>query len=239
MPLSGNSQDHFSFFKQKILNKEPFCVIRPNDGEYLVMTNNNFSNIDHWHYDGKGVLSRDLKNAIQKMKILDNSFIGIPCKDCNQTIYNWYIDNFAIPSNTLTYGNIFCNKNWKSFMKLFLENKIPFYYIGPYRMNPFNLNIIDYFETPEFLVNSWDSDRKEFVHNLVEWVKDKKGIFLFSVGPISKVVIPILFELNSSNTYLDVGSTLDFFIKGQSNRGYINDNGDYANIICSFIYGHI
>jgi len=234
-----NSNKHLTVIQKMLDNKTPFCVIRPNDGEYLIMTHNNFSNIDDWHYDGKGILSQDLTNAIKKMISLKNAYIGIPCRDCNNTIYNWYIEKFNIPKDKLTYGNIFCNNNWKPFVANFTEKKLPFFYIGPYRSNIFNLNISEYYETPEFLVNSWDSDRKEFVYNLVEWVKDKKGIFLFSVGPISKILIPILFELYPELSFLDVGSALDIFLKGQSNREYIRDSSSYSSLVCDFNEGHI
>ena len=242
--LSGNSLDHFSFFKHKIYNNEPFAVIRPNDGEYLVMTQHDFSNIDNWHYDGKGCLSSDLKNAIRDMIGLENAYIGIPCKGCSDKIYNWYLENFSIPSNKLTYGNLFCNKNWKPFVSLFVNEKMPFNYIGPFKSNNYNLNIQNILIVDEYMVNKWDIVKDEFIETTIAWVNSETTshtprIFLFSIGPISKVIIPILFKKYPNNIYLDVGSSFDLFLKGNTNRGYINDNDEYTNIICNLETGHI
>ena len=69
------SQEHFNIFKLFIENGTSFAVIRPNDGEYLVMTEHDFSNIDGWHYNGNGLLSKDLRDCINKMKELNNTYI--------------------------------------------------------------------------------------------------------------------------------------------------------------------
>lgn len=239
MVLQGNSRNHLLCFKNKILSGEPFSLIRPNDGEYLVMTGNKFSNIDNWHYDGKSSLKDDLRIAICKMIGIKNGFVGIPCKDCNQQIFDWYKATFQFQNDTLTYGNVFCNKNWEIFTNMFVEDKLPFHYVGPYKSNSHGLNVKGIFETDEFLVNTWDSKKDEFVRNIKEWAADKSGIFIFSAGPITKIIIPILVEQNPNNTYLDAGSSFDLFMKGSSNRAYIHQNDFYANTVCDFQTGHI
>jgi len=228
-----NSLDHFLKFKDKILNQEPFALIRPADGEYYVCNNVSLTNIDNWTFNQNGSLRTDLIMSILNCK---DVYVGIPCRDCNLEMYEWYMTNFDIQN--LTYANIFCNKNWNSFISLFTHRNIPFYYIGPYVSNTVNLNLVDKFHTDQYLVNKWDTEKDKFIHSLKEWIKDKKGLFLFSVGPISKVIIPMLWKDNPTNTYLDVGSTLDLFMKGNTNREYANPNSTFANQICDFKYGH-
>jgi hypothetical protein len=121
---------------------------------------------------------------------------------------------------------------------MFVVDKIPFHYIGPYKSNKFALSVKDVFSVDEFLVNSWDSNKGAVIQNIKNWASDKTGIFIFSAGPITKVLIPILVEQNPNNTYLDAGSSFDLFMKGSTNRGYINPNDYYTNIICDFQSGH-
>ena len=110
---------------------------------------------------------------------------------------------------------------------------------GPIKNNQFNLNIIDSFKVDEFLVNKWDTLKQDFINSLIEWISDKKGIFIFSVGPISKVVIPLLYEQYNYNTYLDIGSSFDLLLKGTTNRYYINPEYTLSKMICDFNNEHI
>jgi hypothetical protein len=235
---TNNSVEDLIYFKNKLLTNSPFSAIRPSDGEYLVMTGNDFSNIDNWHYDGKSCLNQDLRDAIQMMTKLENAFIGVPCKGCGPTLDKWYTETFNIPEEKKTYANVFVNKNWKSFMDLFTENKLPFHYIGPYKSNNYSLNLISKFEMDEFLVNDWESKKEHVILQVKKWATDKSGIFIFSAGPISKILIPILVEQNPSNIYLDVGSAFDLYMKGSTNREYATPGSYYSNIICNFKSGH-
>ena len=117
----------------KILNKEQFCIIRPSDGEYLVLKKQNFTNIDNWHHDSNSSISDDLFNAVHDAVKIQNIYIGIPCKACGENggIYNYYINTFHIPENKLTYANIFGTHNYKSVISFFKTNSIPFFYVGP------------------------------------------------------------------------------------------------------------
>jgi hypothetical protein len=225
-------------FKKKIRNREPFSVVRPADGEYLVCTNQNITNIDNWIFYANSCLKDDLLRSLKECEHLENMYVGIPCKDCNSHIYNWYKDTLSIPSERLTYANIFCNKNWKSFTSLFVGEGVPFYYIGPYVSNKYNLSVTDVFKTDKYLVNSWDSQKEYFIESFLKWMKGKNGIFVFSVGPISKILIPMMWKQNPTNIYLDVGSSFDLFMKESSNREYTNPNSHYATTICNFKSGH-
>jgi len=239
-----NSVGHLSIFLNKLKNNEPFSIIRPADGEYQIMTGQHLTNCDNWTFSG-GCLQQDLLNITSYIGT-ENLYIGIPCKGCNENIYNYYVDTLNLNkyNNYITYANVFCNNNWKDFISN-IKNT-PFYYIGPGENNK-ELKIIDNFLIDPYLVNKWDNIKDIFIRALITWVgiinklennKDKNLIFMFSAGPISKVVIPLLFKLYPKYTFMDVGSTLDIFTKGSSNRYYIKDNDDCSNIVCDFINGH-
>lgn len=237
-PLDNkNSVQHLEFFKNKIKNNEPFSFIRPNDGEYLIMTGQTFTTQDSWSFSG-GSIRHDLFTSIPSMIDIPNAYIGIPCKGCYNDIYGWYMHSFKIPSNKLTYGNLVCNANWKSFVSLFTDDNLPFYYIGPYKSNHHNLNLLDKFVVDEYLIHNWDTEKQNVLEELREWVSDKFGIFTFSAGPLTKVMIPMLARAFPNNTYIDAGSSLDLFMKGSTNRMYVNPNDAFSNVVCDFKHEH-
>lgn len=237
-----NSVEHLEFFLEKISKKEPFSVIRPNDGEYMIIKDEHFTNIDNWTFNG-GFLREDLLKNIHLAASLDNSYIGIPCSACwTKEKTDWCIQTYNLNSKNLTYGNLVCNKNWKIFINYLCSNKIPINYIGPGTINSTELNIINMYNIDLYLVNKWNYERDTFIDKLETWIKsinlEDNSIFCFAAGPISKIAIPILFQKYPQYTFIDVGSAFDIFTKGITNRGYITDSGPYANIICDFETGH-
>jgi len=241
-----NSIEHLSIFLNKIKNNEPFSIIRPADGEYNIMTGQHLTNCDDWTFSG-GSLQEDLLN-VKNYIGTENLYIGLPCKGCSEHIYNYYLDTLNLKDNIkhltyLTYANVFCNKNWKNFIS-YIKN-IPFYYIGPGE-NTEELPIIGNFLIDPYLVNKWDNSKDIFIRAITTWIgildkcneTNRNLIFMFSAGPISKVIIPILFRLYPQHTFIDVGSSLDLFTKGMSNRYYIKEDDNCSNIICDFITGH-
>ncbi len=245
MDPNKNSLEHLHLILNKVENKEPFAIIRPADGEYLVMTGKHLTNIDNWTFRG-GSLQYDLLNIKNIIKNTENIFVGIPCKQCQgEYMYNWLKNTLEIKDDQLTYANIFCNKNWKTFTDYLINNNFPLFYIGPGSNKNSKLNIQDIFNIDPYLVNNWDTQKTIFVNNIEKWVSDtinnnKNNVctFVFSAGPISKYIISILYKKYPNHQFIDVGSSLDYFMKGSTNRGYINPNDMYANIICDFNKGH-
>ena len=234
MSLMGNSLQHLFEVLKKIHAREPLCIIRPSDGEYMVLRGDNFNNIDNWHFNGTGSLKSDLHHAIEKAAKTPNTYIGIPCPCDNIEILTYYCQTFGITKANATYANLFCNRNWDFFIQYMSLDKIPFYFIGPKIQNPEHGFIVtDQFVTDEFLVNHWDEKKSEVSGQLREWMKGKQGIFCFSVGPIAKIWASELFREFPGNIMLDVGSAFDKFFKGASNRDYANRRR-FHDLVCDF-----
>lgn len=236
----SNMIDHIHFLLRKVKNKEPFSVIRSADAEYFVLKNMNCRSTDEWTYSPGGNLQKDLGSAIHKA-CKNNTFIGIPCYECNREMYDYYINEYNIPENRLTHANIFCNRNFRIFISFFSDNRIPFCYIGPGKEETNVLNVIKRYVTDEFLVHSWDENGETFKTDLYNWIAeniDCSDVFMFSVGPISKIAISDLAEKYPNKTFIDSGSTLDIFLKGRSNRLYLNSNQPYFNQVCDHNRGH-
>ena len=244
MIANHNSIQHLDVFLSKLIKKEPFAVIRPGDGEYFIMINHHFNTQDVWSFNG-GSLQQDLLSVKDLIKGLHDIYIGIPCKACQgEERVSWYKNTWELNEEQITYANIFCNKNWKPFTNYLIESKHPLYYIGPGQNSNNLLHIVDSFIVDSLLVNSWDIKRNLFLVELYSWVdsiatKNSFSTFAFSLGPISKYVIPILYKKYPNNQFLDVGSAFDYYMKSSSNRGYILPNDTYSNVVCDFKLGHI
>jgi hypothetical protein len=93
----------------------------------------------------------------------------------------------------------------------------------------------NYINIPLYLVNEWDSKGDEYLSNILnEITKYKTRLFLFSGGPISKILISQAWNKNPYNIYLDVGSSLDIFVKGATNRDYAIEGSSLSQLECKF-----
>lgn len=226
------SIDDFNMFKDMILKRKPFAIIRPADREYAILQNRTLTNIDNWTFQANGKLHSDLNNALH-LASNKQCFIGIPCECCNSNMAYWYIKTFNLHPNYTTFANIFCNKNWSSWIDLLKNEKIQFTYIGPRSTDQFNIE--NHIHIPEYLVNDWNSKSEEYMTIILDTIRNTENkIYIFSCGPLAKIFIAHAWNINPRNIYIDAGSTLDKFTKGHTNRDYTNLNSDLSKLICRF-----
>lgn len=229
----ATSCSDFNYFINKIKNIEPFSLIRPADGEFHILQNNSLTNIDNWTFIRDGKLHNDLTNAIH-LASKNCCYVGIPCGCCNINMANWYIDNFKLHPNYTTFANVFVNKNWKNWVSFLVDEKISFIFIGPNNL-PNHFAVKKYINIPLFLVNEWNEKGDEYLQNILTEVKKfKNNVFLFSGGPVSKILIAHAWNEHPHNIYIDIGSSLDLFTKGSSNREYIIDGSPLSQLECKF-----
>ena len=146
----------------------------------------------------------------------------------------WYIETFKLHPLYTTFANVFVNKNWKNWINFLINEKIPFTFIGPYNL-PNTFLVQNYINIPLYLVNEWDSKGDEYLSNILnEVTKCKNRLFLFSGGPISKILVSQAWNKHPYNIYLDVGSSLDNFTKGSSNREYSIEESPLSKVECKF-----
>jgi hypothetical protein len=191
------------------------------------------TNIDNWTFIQNGKLHKDLTSAIH-LASNKNCYVGIPCGCCNFNMGKWYITNFVLHPLYTTFANIFVNKNWKNWISFLVDEKISFTFIGP-NILPNIFSLQSYINIPLYLVNDWDIKGEEFLLNILNEVKKYKNrLFLFSGGPISKILISNAWNEHPYNIYLDVGSSLDVFMKGSTNREYVVDGTPLSILECKF-----
>jgi hypothetical protein len=132
-----------------------------------------------------------------------------------------------------TFANVFVNANWKSWIEFLVNEKLSFTLVGPYNKSTFFIN--NHIVIPEFLVNNWDKDGESYISTILSEIKSKKNsIFFFSCGPIAKILVAKAWAEHPYNIYIDIGSSLDTFLKGSTNREYTHDGSYYSQLVCKF-----
>ena len=237
--LSGNAHDHFLQFLDKIRNNECFGLIRPSDGEYIVMKNRTLTNIDNWTFTLGDILREQLIDAVKVS--YPNLYIGIQCNSCpycDKGLHDDMINNYmTCDKSQITYATIFCNGNWREFINFLRNYQKGIYAITPGTLETSEINVKGRYVIDKYLVNNWNQLWEQETTNILNFVKDKKGeVFCFSAGPLTKILIPKCMKLNPDNIYLDVGSTLDVFLKGyEYQRSYVDINCSYNKSLCNHI----
>jgi glycosyltransferase involved in cell wall biosynthesis len=238
-PHAGSMREHLDWFMDRILRGIPFALIRPSDGERMIMLGKTLTNCDHWTFQEGGSLQKLLLDSV---KIQDpNIFIGIPCNTCNKpwnctpAIYRDFIDKFHIPLAQRTYANIFGNSNWAPFTEFLKSYGKGFYLVSSGRQETEIMRVKGRHVISDKLVNTWDADGSAETEKVMRFVEGlREELILFSAGPLSKVWIPKCFQANPTNMYVDVGAAIDTFTKGTTARLYTNPSHPFAKESCRF-----
>lgn len=229
----ATSVGDLDYYLKMIMERKPFAIVRPGDGEYIVMQNQTIKVLDKWTFTAGGGLATALTEALE-LASKTGCHIGIPCTCCNAKMSVWYRDRFCVPYPWLTFANIFVNRNWRPWIQFLQNNRIGFTLIGPaYREGHFAVE--QFIQVPEFLVNDWDTQGDEYVSRIVDVVQKTRGkIYMFSCGPIAKIMVARAWAVHPHNLYLDIGSSLDSFMKGSETRTYMVEGSDYSKLVCKF-----
>lgn len=238
-PHAGSMREHLDWFMERISSRIPFALIRPSDGERMVMLGKTLTNCDRWTFQEGGSLQKLL---LESVKIQDpNIFIGIPCNTCNkpwnctQVIYRDFIDKFQIPLAQRTYANIFGNSNWAPFTEFLKSYKKGFYLVSSGTQETEVMRVKGRHVISDKLVNTWDTDGSAETEKVLQFIEKLHGeLVLFSAGPLSKVWVPKCFKANPTNMYVDVGAAIDTFTKGNTTRLYTNQAHPFAKESCRF-----
>jgi hypothetical protein len=229
---NATSTNDFQQVLTKLCNRVPFALIRPADGEYMVLQNTTLTNIDNWTFTSGGKLQKDLHTAIQ-LAVQKSCYIGIPCRCCNETMAKWYIQEFNPNPLYTTFANIFVNANWKQWVQFIKDEQLQFTLVGS--SNKSNFLVKNHIQIPEFLVNDWDTKGDEYTAMVLNKIKTTKNtIYMFSCGPIAKILIAHAWAEHPYNIYIDIGSSLDLFLKGSTNRDYTTEGSYYSQLVCKF-----
>ncbi len=221
-------------FYNKIKLSEKFAFSKYADGEWLAMCRVNCaSGNGEWFINDQAANSINM--LIESFRFKDPGyFVGISCPCCQGQAHQQMVYESQQDQEHLTFANLFVNANYP----YFLEHIIPEFEKKDNIILVANRNSdvsLLPFKVQEFYgvgYNAWVDDL-----HLVEELKQKKHenkLFLFSCGPLGNILAHQLWNDNKSNTYIDVGSTIDRWLNNdvKNKRCYAIGVSEYSNKYC-------
>ena len=233
--------------EKKIKNKENFAFLRFSDGELFILQNkklvisNNFWILDNVKKRVK--FSKNEKKSfipekhkfyrdklIQSYKFnKKNYFKGISCSCCNGKNDVNYMKSLSSLNKNFTFSNLLQNGNYPRFVKTILKllkkrnviliaNKTSSIEYLPFKIKKkFSVG-------ENCFINDYSLIKK--LKFYIKKFRIKNYIFLISASSLSNLIIYELFKENSNNTYIDIGSTLNYYLnkkKISNSRSYLEE----------------
>jgi len=234
-------------FKKKLKDKKNFAFLRFSDGELFVIQNKKLIISDnYWQLDKKKTyakFSKDEKKAFipskhqfYRNKLInslnfkaDNYYKGIACICCNGSKNVKLMKEIAKNDKNVTFSNLFQNGNYnyfvKNFFEIFKKRQIIVIANKSAGIKDLPFKVKKKFSIGEnCFINDYDLIKKLKIY--IKKNSISNHIFLISAASLSNVIIYELYKDFKNNTYLDIGSTLNFFYnKKQStqSRSYLSE----------------
>ena len=219
-----------------VANRQPFALARFADGERAIIEQRSITGIDGWSTKPElSKLSLDLLSVLNKYQDSGCHF-GIS-DDVNDLQTKLFFSNILkkTPAKCITMSNVFVNGTYERFQ----AEMVPKFkeYSQVFLICNSNTNILaveDVIPRCQILycsrdcIGFWERAGERWIADLMKNTNGKKDcLFIFAAGPLSSAVIPRLWEQNTNNTYIDVGSALDPLLYGQATRPYhVNGHPD-------------
>jgi hypothetical protein len=228
--------EDFIEITKMIKDTKPFAFTRFADGEIAVMCGRQIVGSDKWtapNYVTK--LGTDLLKAIEAVD--DNVYFGISCQCCDKSGKDYLLSLIKNKMENVTMSNIFVNGNYSKFIQFARTIDEPVNLIANHNAKleycPFKVST--FLPIPDDCVNYWEEMRDEFLELLKESYSNISGeLFFISAGPMSEAIISYLWEINPTNRYVDVGSSIAEFVHGAPIREFAYAHSQYHNKNCIF-----
>lgn len=196
----------------QLKNGGPCALIRQNDGECRILKDYK-ATAARGNQPGSRGLQKALRDAILHEQ--KNYWKGYPCPECFPGLWQFVKEsgyyNLGYKFNTMAVVNT--NRNLKIFsegLQEALKGRDVVLVSGEDQdYKELDFNVIKHIKAP--LKNAWGK-YNELFEECIEVILDnywkKEGVvFLFSLGPVARVLVKNLFESFSDYTYLDIGDT--------------------------------
>lgn len=234
---ANNIRDQLS---QNIINGQNFVIARYGDGEFINMTTYNYSdhNCDgNLYYQEQGVdLEKSLRYFCHQSMVNKNVYIGI--------WVDWAIDPNSIyhkaighPTNIIffdilhfypyrRYGEIDISSHTVNFFRTLRNSLRHKLYVSNQQANI----IAEYLNASHYIIPNQNcyNEKKKIVNDLKSMIKND-SIVIFSAGLASKVIMHELHIYNSNITYIDIGSSLDYFYRKSRDFHFHDDYNEIFN----------
>lgn len=236
-PPNKNFRQDLQVIERALKNKENISFSKFCDGEFAVICNHPINNKEFWFDPSKP------EDQIKRSALIDafqykNSryFVGITCTNVfGINIHRQMTQLSNQDQDHLTWADIWVNSNYKYYLSNILplykqrhviifcnENaqieRLPF---RPYMFIPVKNNAWEY---------NWNliNDAKKIMSS----IPYKNMLVLFCCGPFGNILCHELTKFDDQHTYLDIGSTLNPFLKSAGfEREYYMSNNYFSNMI--------
>lgn len=228
--------EDFIEITKMIKDTKPFAFSRFADGEIAVMRGRQIVGSDKWtapNYVTK--LGTDLLKAIEVVD--DNVYFGISCQCCDKPGRDYLLSLIKNDMKNVTFSNMFVNGNYSDFIEFAKTIDEPVNLIANEEaiLNNCPFKVTTFLPVPDDCVNYWENVRDGFLDLLKESYSNIHGeLFFISAGPMSEAIISYLWEINPTNRYVDVGSSIAEFIHGRPIREFAYTQSQYHNKKCIF-----
>lgn len=213
-------------------NKEKFAFSKYADGEYAILLNQHITNCDGWTFDP--ATDERFRNELFESFIFNEAgyFIGVSCPCCVGEATS-YAMRAAVDAadDHVTWANLFVNNNYAYFEK----NFIPEFNNHDVVLVSSADSKIDRlpFEVQEHIAigpTAWKDDF--YLVDELSHMSWKNKLFLYCAGPLGNMLAARQWKINKDNTYIDIGSTLNPYLIGKRDRGYLK--GVNAQKVCTW-----
>lgn len=231
--MSKTFKGDFDIFLNYINRGTNFSLTRFGDGEMMIINGTKLDLLKK----GAGEFAYIPNNVRceSSRKLLTESFtykdptyfVGIACRCCvGDDKHNSMKKSSNQLESNLTWANIFVNSNFNIFnthMLTSLKNR-KLALICHKASNtddlPFNVDSKYIFKVN---ADAWihDIELIDKIKRLIDSDNMKDYVFLISAGPFANILVCELHKHDKNNTYLDVGSVLDKYLKLPLTRGYL------------------
>lgn len=227
----------FQRFKNKILSKENFSMVRYGDGEISLMKGNPIGmhtqafQTDGWYCDAKQYkLGSALLDCLNHTE--SNFYYALPSPNQSMPNYSYLRERINQPEENITFADIWVNGNYPKF-KQFLVHELnePVVLIASEKVlmrSGLPMECKMFLPVPTDVVHVYEDKSDEIDESLINMAKEHNDtLFMISAGPLSEAIIHRLYCFNPKNRYIDFGSSLDEFIHGRKTRPYMEEGTQF------------
>jgi len=223
-------KEEISILFERLKSRKPFSFSKYADGEWFMMRDIPVNN-NEFNYTKNDGFYRD--KLIESFRFNDDGYyVGISCSCCQGVEHHNMKQFSGQKDEKLTFANIFVNDNYNFYKDNFIKEykNWDVHLIANKNAKIENLT----FKLEKFYPvenTAWKEN-----YYLIESIKEKnyKGkLFLFACGPFGNMLAHQLWETNKNNTYLDIGSTLNPWLKSEGfTRDYYTGASYYKDRVC-------
>lgn len=231
MPFTKTFKGDIEYLTDLIRKKQYYAFSKYADGEFAILANQQITNCDGWTFDPD-------THEFSRMLLIDSFLykqpgylVGISCPCCQPKEHvDWMRQQTGRQDDWMTWANVWVNSNYDYFINNTMKEiaKYPVVLVSNKDSDiktlekSFKLKVVKHYPIGDSaLFNNDDLLTIDTMTNDIVDNTVNDHVYLFSAGPLGNVLAASGWKTSMNNFYLDVGSTLNPYLTGELNRGYL------------------